>query len=210
MRKRWPRHCWRICGCGLFLVGLAGVPGDLATWGGVMLGIAELWESYWSFRAAIASAGVALLTYPEWLPGTIRFVRRKDIGKGHEVAAELDRLYEAAHHIIHSKNSDGMKEAVETYERLRPRYAHLLLPPRVSFSAPGHVRGAPPDQAPRERAAGEAGRAGRHLPPKWVQGGVAESGRRSSRVAGNQGQREAAPMSYQPLSSVWEGVDGGQ
>ena len=101
-----------------------------------MLGIAELWESYWSFRAAIASAGVALLTYPEWLPGTIRFVRRKDIGKGHEVAAELDRLYEAAHHIIHSKNSDGMKEAVETYERLRPRYAHLLLPPRVSFPPP--------------------------------------------------------------------------
>ena len=69
----------RIVAAMLFLIGLAGIPDDIRTWGR-WIEILGIWLEDWWVKATVALLSAAVMTYPQWLPWLVRLVRRTATG----------------------------------------------------------------------------------------------------------------------------------
>ena len=74
-RYRAGVRIWRVLGGGTTVVGLAGIPDDIRLWA-MWLDYMGAWLDNWSVRASLALLGIALATYPQWLPNTRWYFRR--------------------------------------------------------------------------------------------------------------------------------------
>ena len=83
----WGRKLWCILGGALTILGLGGIPDDIATWA-KWLAMLELWLDSWWVRVSVAAAGLGIITYPQWLPAV---ARKLTIGRERGGASEIDK-----------------------------------------------------------------------------------------------------------------------
>ena len=74
MRKLWTVSRW-IYGLVTEVIGWAGIPDDLKVWKEEWLPVLDFLDS-WSVRAALVLSGIAVLTYPQWIPVIQRWKNR--------------------------------------------------------------------------------------------------------------------------------------
>ena len=63
----WGKRLFFGLGWVLAIIGVGGIPDDIATWGR-WLAMLEVWIDSWWVRVCVASVGLGIITYPQWLP----------------------------------------------------------------------------------------------------------------------------------------------
>ena len=74
MRKLWARLRW-IAGLPISIIGLAGIPDNLKVWKEEWIPMLDFLNP-WPVRLALTLSGIAVLTYPQWIPAIQKWKNR--------------------------------------------------------------------------------------------------------------------------------------